>query len=144
MGMFVHILSSSGFMDLELLGTSAVKNLIAKTDRLKAFISEGDKEPFFDGAIYVYSSVKKNNESYDGRIIVQVKAIKAKNFQLNRAKYSISREMMDAYLKEGGIAFFLVLITSNGEKNKVFYNNLLPFKVTRYKSSMRKNSTKIQ
>lgn len=131
-------------MDLETLGTSSVKNLIAKTSRLKSFINERDTEPLFDGAIYVFSNNRKNNESYEGRIPVQVKAKISKNFLHGSAKYRVSKDMLNAYLKEGGIAFFLVLVSSDGESCEVFYNNLLPFKINRILTTLKRNSIQLQ
>lgn len=42
-------------MDIEKLATSAVTGYISKTDYLSPFINEGDKEPSWDGNIYVFN-----------------------------------------------------------------------------------------
>ena len=41
-------------MNIEKLATSAVEKSIAKTERLDSFINSGDKEPAWDGNIYIY------------------------------------------------------------------------------------------
>ena len=46
-------------MDYEQLGTTAVIHAVSKTDRLKAFVNSGDKEPSFDGSIYIYDNNKR-------------------------------------------------------------------------------------
>lgn len=43
-------------MDIEKLATSAVTGYISKTDYLSPFINEGDKEPSWDGNIYVFNN----------------------------------------------------------------------------------------
>ena len=40
-------------MGIEKLATSAVETAIEKTDRLNSFINSGDKEPCWDGNIYI-------------------------------------------------------------------------------------------
>ena len=128
--------------DTEIIATSAVKNLIAKTSCLKAFIKDGDKEPFYDGAIYAYSDNDKKNASYRGRIPVQVKSKTVDDPYVDTAMYSISRDMFDAYLKDGGIAFFFVLVSKDGGKYKVFFTNLLPYKINRLVHRMGTQKTK--
>ena len=47
-------------MDIEKLATSAVTGYISKTDYLSPFINEGDKEPSWDGNIYVFNNRSKS------------------------------------------------------------------------------------
>ena len=42
-------------MDTELKATTAVKDIIAGTDYLEAFIREKDKEPCWDGYVCIHS-----------------------------------------------------------------------------------------
>lgn len=49
-------------MDLENLATAAVKESIALTDTMSPFINDGDKEPVWDGHIYIYSDKTKRKE----------------------------------------------------------------------------------
>ena len=53
-------------MDTEALAVTAVKNGIAKTDYLTAYINYKDKEPMWDGAICVYASKKQTHEKQIG------------------------------------------------------------------------------
>ena len=46
-------------MDIEKLATSAVEAAIGKTDRLSSFINSGDKEPVWDGNIYIHQDKQK-------------------------------------------------------------------------------------
>lgn len=47
-------------MDIEKLATSAVTGYISKTDYLSPFINEGDKEPSWDGNIYVFNNSSRS------------------------------------------------------------------------------------
>lgn len=66
-------------MDIEQLATSTIKLLIAKMSLLSAYIAEKDKEPLWDGHIYIYTNKSKKNESLYGRIPVQVKGERVKS-----------------------------------------------------------------
>lgn len=49
-------------MDLEKIATASVKTSISITDELSPFINEGDKEPSWDGNIYIYANKDKRKE----------------------------------------------------------------------------------
>lgn len=51
-------------MDLEKLATSAIEKEIAKTDLLSSFINSGDREPCWDGHIYIHEDKKKTKKNY--------------------------------------------------------------------------------
>ena len=46
-------------MDYEILAISAVQTSISKTARLSSYINSGDKEPSWDGNIYLHEDEKK-------------------------------------------------------------------------------------
>lgn len=62
-------------MDIEKLATSAVKSAISKTNHLKAFISDEDKEPCWDGNIYFYEKTDYSKRNIR-KIAAQVKGKK--------------------------------------------------------------------
>ena len=66
-------------MDNEQIGTAAVIAAISKTNRLKAFVNSGDKEPSFDGNIYIFNNDIYAKENIK-RVGIQVKGkgVKAK------------------------------------------------------------------
>ena len=59
-------------MDYEQLATTAVIAAVSKTSRLRAFINSGDKEPSFDGNIYICDNDRVTKENIK-RVSVQVK-----------------------------------------------------------------------
>ena len=130
-------------LDLEQLGTTAVINAISKTDRLKAFVNNGDKEPSFDGNIYIYDNdkYKKNNIK---RVSVQVKGKGTHSKAKNTIKYSISVIDLDNYMRNGGVVFFVVYINpETGEIKKIYYSELLPFKIKKLLKSKKDESKTI-
>lgn len=60
-------------MDIETAATTAIKEKIANTDRLSQYINERDKEPIWDGSIYVYKNGSRKSDNFIARVPVQVK-----------------------------------------------------------------------
>ena len=116
-------------LDYEQLGTTAVINSVSKTSRLKAFVNSGDKEPSFDGNIYIYDN---NNYSKDNlkRVSVQVKGKGVRSKPTATIKYPVSIVDLDIYMRNGGVMFFVVYIDKDtGDSKQIYYCALLPFKI---------------
>lgn len=114
-------------MDYEQLATSAVIEAVSKTSRLKAFINNGDKEPSFDGHIYIYNDNRETKKNIR-RVAVQIKGKGVNSVQSQGIKYPISCIDLDNYMKNGGVMFFVVYINKRtGSERQIFYAALLPF-----------------
>ena len=68
---------------------------------MATYINDGDKEPFFDGHLYLYAGGKRNNEHYTGRVAVQVKGKDLDEFKDGKFCYPIEMLDLKAYLHEG-------------------------------------------
>lgn len=113
-------------MDIEKLATSAVVDSISKTDVLSPFINDGDKEPSWDGNIYIYENKKKNKKGLK-KVPVQVKGEERKRVPpKKKPKFSVSYTDLDNWLNDGGIVLFVVLIDSSGTNKAIYYAALLP------------------
>lgn len=116
-------------MDNEQIGTSAVIAAISKTKRLKAFVNSGDKEPSFDGGIYIYDNENYSKENIK-RVAVQVKGKGVKSKIKDTIKYPISLIDLENYQKNGGAMFFVVYFDKeSGDTRQIYYVALLPFKI---------------
>lgn len=116
-------------MDNEQIGTSAVIAAISKTNRLKAFVNSGDKEPSFDGGIYIYDNDIYAKENIK-RVGIQVKGKGVKAKIRDTIKYPISLTDLKNYQKNGGAIFFVVYFDKdNGDTKQIYYAALLPFKI---------------
>ena len=118
-------------VDIETAATSVIKNRIADTDRLSQYINERDKEPIWDGAIYAYDGKSRSNESMIGKAPVQVKGKTLKTCKKDRIKYPVSVSNLKQYRDDGGVLYFVVVITPNKEKT-IFYASLLPYAINNY------------
>jgi len=116
-------------VDTEIIATTAVKERLALCDGLQSFINERDKEPLWDGHIYVFQKDNNKKENLIGRVSVQVKG-KEKDVskETTNINYEIEVTSLKKYLQDGGLIYFVVVFSENGEKN-LFYKILLPFDI---------------
>ena len=113
-------------MDTEKLATSAIVESISLTDVLSPFINDGDKEPSWDGNIYIYEDKKKNKRGIK-KVPVQVKGEKRRQVPpKKKPKYSVSLIDLDNWLNDGGIILFVVLIDESGTNKMIYYSALVP------------------
>lgn len=115
---------------IETLAVSAVRDIIVQSEYLDPFINDNDKEPSFDGFVYLYSEKGKKKEALVGRIAVQVKGTQKKaSSKAGLLKFTAKVSDLRPYLREGGIVYFVVFISNNGKTKHIFYCDLLPMKI---------------
>lgn len=127
---------------IEKSAVNSVETALLETGYVDTFINTGDKEPIWDGSVYLYQdNTHKDNEHLYGRISTQVKGTEAKIE--NSLKYNVSVSDLKHYLKDGGVLYFVVQVDlQHTANNKIFYCNLDPFHIKQYLS--KKNKAKVQ
>ena len=108
---------------IELLAVNAVEDYFTKIERINPMIPLVDKEPSWDGFLYLYSDDSMKKETMIGRIPVQVKG-KTGEF-VESLSYPINTSDLRNYMREGGCIYFVVLINDRQER-KIFYRMLIP------------------
>lgn len=114
-------------MNTEVLATTKVQGILAALPRVTPFIHEGDKEPSWDGNIYLCSD---NNCSKKGisKIPAQVKGHWAEGNGFLEISYSIDVVDLENYYRNGGCLYFVVYISPENPRNKtIFYRALHPY-----------------
>lgn len=114
---------------IEMLAVNHVKEQISKSLILSPWISEKDKEPSWDGNIYIYKSSNKSKENLDGRIPVQVKGKVCSDFSKPKINYSAQVSDLKNYLFDGGVIYFVVYIKEESLERKLYYCALPPIKL---------------
>ena len=133
-------------MELEKLATSAVTSEIAKTDILSSFINSGDKEPCWDGNIYIHEEPRKTKKNIK-KVATQVKGKAVSPKQVKRTiAYPIDHDDLHAYMMNGGTMFFVVYIDKDcGDTLQIYYTDLLPVKIKDlFKNKKKKYSLKFR
>lgn len=108
---------------IELLAVNAVEDYFTKIERINPMIPFADKEPSWDGFLYLYPDDSMKKETMIGRIPVQVKG-KTSEF-VESLSYPINTSDLRNYMREGGCIYFVVLINDRQER-KIFYRMLIP------------------
>lgn len=123
---------------IELSAVNAITCIFNACDRLSPYIANGDREPVWDGNIYL-SNLK--NE-YTGKIPVQVKGKTIRKDIPSKTSYSVSLTNLQAYKRDGGCVFFVVYIKD--DENHPYYAKLAPIDLKRYiKNASGKQTTSI-
>lgn len=126
-------------MNTEMLGKTAVEMSIAKCDLLESHINSNDKEPSWDG--YVYIQVKEDKKEGVKRVPVQVKGKACDDIDKEEITYPVSLIDLDNFKRNGGVVYFVVYRHSDREQQKVYFASLPPFKVEQYLSEAKGKTT---
>lgn len=117
----------------------ALKNVIQLNDLMKEYINDNDKEPSWDGFIYLYKSDDMKAENIKYRIPVQVKGKNQENLlKKQRISYPVEYKHLRNYYKDGGAFYVVVAISDDKRKTTIFYNALTTVKL----NALLKNSEK--
>lgn len=125
---------------IEIMAVNAIETAIASSPFLQPYISKNDKEPSWDGSVYIYNT--RNNKvksNLKGRLPVQVKGKQVNDLSNNKTTFPISISDLHNYLNDGGVIFFLVHI-ENVKSNKIYYIELTPVRI-KMALNKRKNKT---
>jgi len=113
---------------IETLAVNAVRDSIVLSNYLDQFIPDNDKEPSWDGAVYIYDNKSKRKDTLIGRMPVQVKGKEAIKHP-SEITHRVQITDLKNYLNDGGMIFFVVYISNNGLIRTVYYAPLTPIKL---------------
>lgn len=122
--------NGAAYMEIEKIAISAIEVSIGKTDQLTSFINRGDKEPCWDGNIYIHEN-KNHTKKNIKKVSTQIKGESVTPCKVKETiKYPISRDDLTAYMMNGGTMFFVVYIDGKtGNVLQIYYADLLPLKI---------------
>lgn len=116
-------------MDLEKLATSAVEQSISKTDRLSCYINSGEKEPAWDGNVYIHQD-KNQTKKNIRKVSTQVKGKAVSGKTNDTITYPVSVIDLNAYMNNSGTIYFVVYLDkATGDTKQIYYAALTPFKI---------------
>ena len=114
---------------IETISVNAVRNGIVTSPFLDQFIADNDKEPSWDGNVYIYEDTSKKKNKLKGRLPVQVKGKVNDDFSSDEISYSIEVSDLKNYLYDGGAVLFVVCINNAGTATQIYYSELTPLKL---------------
>lgn len=115
---------------IEMGAILALKNIVQLNDFMKDYINENDKEPSWDGHIYLYKSDDLKVENIKYRIPVQVKG-KNDNSLLKKSgiSFPVEYKHLRNYCQDGGVFYIVVVISDDKRETTVFYTALTTVKL---------------
>ena len=115
---------------IEMGAVLEVKQVVFRHELMADYINSNDKEPSWDGFIYIYKSEHFKVEEIEYKVPVQIKG-KNDESKLNRKSitFPVKFKHLRNYYRDGGILYVVVIITDDGEKKAIFYNSLTTVKL---------------
>lgn len=114
---------------IETMSVNAVKDSIVTSELLDQFIADNDKEPSWDGFVYIYRNKSKKKDCLKGRMPVQVKGKECEDLSKSKITFSMPTVDLRNYLNDGGCVLFVVYIGNCGLAKKIYYAELTPIKL---------------
>ena len=129
---------------IEMLSILDLKRMITVHPLMQDYINSNDKEPSWDGNIYTYTNKDLKVENIEYKIPVQVKGKNDENLLYeNQINYPIEYKHLKNYYEDGGVCYFVIVISDDGKITKVFFNDLTPIKLEYFlKEKIEKNNHK--
>ncbi len=124
---------------IELLAAAHIIELFSSSKRICPFINTVDKEPLWDGSLYLYDSEEHNNETLRGRISCQVKGADLAA-EPERATFYLTKEDLANYHRDGGVLFFLVHVGSPIKPS--YWAKLTPLRLSQYQKKIEESNNK--
>lgn len=111
-------------MNVEKLAVDYLDDLFSHTSQLEPHFNSGDKEPVWDGFVYVYKDhgSQHKKENLLRRVPVQIKGTQQKLVRDgDGVRFQLEVADLRAYLTERPTAFFVVWMDENGNNRKPYY-----------------------
>ena len=124
---------------IENISVSKLKMVLMLNDYLSPFINEGDKEPSWDGNIYLYNKKGKKKKDIKGRVSIQVKGEEKSITKKNEIKYPVSVVDLRNYLSDGGVIYFVVYVDKQGN-SKIYYCAMEPLRIQDFLKELKRES----
>lgn len=102
---------------------NALKTVLYRCPLIEPYISDNDKTPSWDGAIFVYSHPERKKEQIVGRIPVQVKGTETQIVS-DIATYSCDLSDLRNYYNDGGCLYFRISVLPQAGDYTIFYSAL--------------------
>lgn len=127
---------------IEKIAITRVTSLFLLGQKINPWLNQGDKEPLWDGFLYLYSSGSEEwaNRTMRGRVACQIKG-RDSSADNDTETYSVEICDLENYMRDGGVLFFLV--NTSYEKQPVYWAQLAPVDIRGYLEKAKGQKTTI-
>ena len=118
------------------------ENVFKYHECLETHIVKGEKTPFWDGSIWLYSDKSKTTNSFVNRIDIQLKGRHVKRFKSNNS-FTMDIKYLKGYQKEIKGTLLFVVDFIDIDTYKIYFCNLLPVDLKLILSGIRENQKSV-
>lgn len=111
-------------------GLRILNEYFENCDRVDTYLASNDKEPLWDGHVYLYNSSEQKADDIYGRIPSQVKSL-SKTCSKEEYTYRIKRTALNSFKRDGGVLYFVILI-NNEVGHQIYYAPLTPVLIKKH------------
>lgn len=111
-------------------GQRILCDYFTECERVDTYIATNDKEPLWDGHLYLFNSSGQKADQLYGRIPSQLKST-SKVSQKTSVTFPVKKTALEAYKRDGGIVYFYVLV-NNPTAKQIYYCLLTPVVIKKY------------
>jgi hypothetical protein len=126
---------------IETMAVAAVQRHIARCDLVEPWVNEKDKEPCWDGFLYIYKTKRKTKEPSINRVAVQVKGTEKKDLSQEEINVRVALSDLRSFLNIFGTIYFVVYI--NGLDSRIYYLDFTPVRIKSVLEKAKKNQKTI-
>lgn len=129
-------------IQIEETGISYLKLNILKTNSLAIYANSNDKEPIWDGNIYVYTKKindnKRNftNKELLGKFPIQIKTTNCKKFSKS---FRITKSDMQNLEADSGTMYYVIKLKEDSNDYRIYYYRLLNSDTQKFLKKMERN-----
>lgn len=115
---------------IEMGAILSLKQIIFEHDLMEGYINDNDKEPSWDGFIYLHKSDDLKSEDITCRVPIQVKGKNDEDLLKRKGiTYDVEYKHLRNYYYDGGIFYIVVVISNDKKETTLFYNALTTIKL---------------
>lgn len=126
---------------IETMAVTAVQRHIAQCDLIEPWVNEKDKEPCWDGFLYIYKTKRKVKEPSINRVAVQVKGTEKKDLSQEEVNARVALSDLRSFLNIYGTIYFVVYI--NGLDSRIYYLDFTPVRIKNVLTKAKENQKTI-
>lgn len=115
---------------IEEKGQRILCDYFAECERVDTYIATNDKEPLWDGHLYLFNSSEQKADQLYGRLPAQLKS-SSKTSQKSAVTFPVKKSALETYKRDGGIVYFYVL-AGNASEKQIYYCLLTPVVIKKY------------
>ena len=124
---------------IEEKGIRILEDFFEDCDRVDTYISRNDKEPLWDGHLYLFNSEVQSADNVYGKIPTQVKTL-SRTTTKDTTTFSVKKAALNSYKRDGGILYVLVLL-NNPIGRQIYTCQLTPVAIKKYLKDPGKGDT---